>query len=333
MKNKIITSLNGMGTGLLATLVVGTIMRQIGTLLNLDMLLEIGGYAQVLMAAAIGVGVSYALNAKPLVMFAAIVTASMGAGAIQMIDGQMIMRIGEPAGAYISAVATTIIGNKLMGKTKVDIILVPMLSLLIGGMVAIFIAPILTDVTSIIGAFINQATELRPIYMGAIVAAIFCFIILSPLSSAALAVTLGLDGLAGGAAVAGCASSMIGFATMSFKDNGMNGLISQGIGTSKIQFGNAIKNPYIFLPTLVASLFIGPISTTVFQLECNSLGAGMGTSGLVGQIQTLAVMGTTAIPGIIVLHFLLPAIISLGVAKFLTHNGKIRPGDMKLPEN
>ena len=333
MKNKLILSLNGMGTGLLATLVVGTIMRQLGILLQFEMLLVIGGYAQVLMAAAIGVGVSHALDAKPLVMFASIVTATMGAGAIQGIDGMMILNIGEPAGAYVGAVAATLVGNKILGKTKIDIILVPMISLFIGGLAAIFISPFLAEVTRTIGNLINQATELSPIYMGMIIAATFCFIILSPLSSAALAVSLGLEGLAAGAAVAGCVSSMVGFAVISFKDNGYGGLISQGIGTSKIQFGNAVKNPYVFLPTFGASLIAGPVSTAVFHLESNSLGAGMGSSGLVGQIQTIAVMGTQAIPGIIITHFLIPSIISLGLVTILIRKGYIKTGDMKLPEN
>lgn len=333
MRNKLILSLNGMGTGLLATLVVGTIMEQIGTLLNLDILLEIGGFAKVLMAAAIGVGVTYALDAKPLVIFAGVVTAMIGAGAIFNLDGQITLRIGEPAGAYLAAVATAWIGKQIIGKTKVDIILVPMICLLLGGIVAVFIAPVLVYVTTAIGAFINHATDLRPLYMGAIISVTFCLVILSPLSSAALAVGLGLDGLAAGAAAVGCASSMVGFAIASYGDNGVGGLISQGIGTSKIQFGNAVKNPYIILPTVAASFIAGPASTALFKLECNSLGAGMGSSGFVGQIQTIVVMGTSAIPYIIIVHFLIPAMVSFIIGKWLMNKGYIRHNDMLLLVN
>ncbi len=205
MKNKLIDTLNGMGLGLLATLVVGTIMGQLGTLFHLSFFNEVGGFAKVLMAAAIGVGVSAALNAKPLVMFASIVTAMIGAGAIHLVEGQFVLNIGEPAGAYIAALITTYIGNKMMGKTKVDIILVPMLCLISGGLVGLFISPVIAQVTKMIGACINGATQLEPLYMGAIISVVMCLVILSPISSAALAISLGLDGLAGGAAVVGCA--------------------------------------------------------------------------------------------------------------------------------
>lgn len=245
MKSKLIGTLNGMGIGLLATLVVGTIMVQIGTLLNLSLLNEVGGFAKVLMAPAIGVGVALALHAKPLVIFASIVTAAIGAGAIHSIDGQIVLSIGEPAGAYVAALSTAWIGNRLIGKTKVDIILVPMICLMIGGVVGVFFSPVIAQVTKIIGTFINEATQLKPLYMGAIISLVMCLVILSPISSAALAVSLGLEGLAGGAAVVGCACSMVGFAVISYQENGVDGLLSQGIGTSKIQFANVVKNPYI----------------------------------------------------------------------------------------
>ena len=199
MKNKLIRTLNGMGTGLLATLVVGTIMVQIGTLLNLSLLNEVGGFAKVFMAAAIGVGVTYALNAKPLVIFASIVTATIGAGAMDSVDGQIVLSIGEPAGAYLAALTTAWVGNRVIGKTKVDIILVPMICLVIGGLVGVFVSPAMAQVTKMIGVFINEATQLKPLYMGAIVSVVMCLVILSPISSAALAVSLGLEGLAGGA--------------------------------------------------------------------------------------------------------------------------------------
>lgn len=333
MKNKLIRTLNGMGTGLLATLVVGTIMVQIGTLLNLSLLNEVGGFAKVFMAAAIGVGVTYALNAKPLVIFASIVTATIGAGAMDSVDGQIVLSIGEPAGAYLAALTTAWVGNRVIGKTKVDIILVPMICLVIGGLVGVFVSPAMAQVTKMIGVFINEATQLKPLYMGAIVSVVMCLVILSPISSAALAVSLGLEGLAGGAAVVGCACSMVGFAVISYRGNGINGLLSQGIGTSKLQFANAVKNPYIVVPTMVASLLCGMLSTTLFEIECNSLGAGMGSSGFVGQIQTIAVMGPHVIPALVILHFILPAVFSLVVSKVMHQKGLIEQADLKLSLN
>ena len=333
MKSKLIGTLNGMGIGLLATLVVGTIMVQIGTLLNFSLLNEVGGFAKVLMAPAIGVGVALELHAKPLVIFASIVTAAIGAGAIHSIDGQIVLSIGEPAGAYVAALSTAWIGNRLIGKTKVDIILVPMICLMIGGVVGVFFSPVIAQVTKIIGTFINEATQLKPLYMGAIISVVMCLVILSPISSAALAVSLGLEGLAGGAAVVGCACSMVGFAVISYQENGVDGLLSQGIGTSKIQFANVVKNPYIVVPTMVASLICGMLSTTLFKMECNSLGAGMGTSGLVGQIQTVSVMGVRVIPALIILHFLLPTLISLVVSNVMHKKGLIKQSDLKLSLN
>lgn len=330
MRNQLIKTLNGMGTGLLATLVVGTILIQMGTLFNVSFLKQLGEFAKVLMAPAIGVGVGVALQVKPLILFSCLVTAAIGAGAIQSIEGQMVLSIGEPVGAYLTSLFTAYIGQRLIGKTKVDIILVPMSCLIVGGLIGIFFSPVMTQVTKMIGMFINEATQLQPLYMGAIISVVMCLVILSPISSAALAVALGLEGLAGGSAVVGCACSMVGFAVISYHENGIDGLLSQGIGTSKIQFGNAVKNPYIIIPTLVASFICGMLSTTFFKMECNRLGAGMGTSGLVGQIQTISVMGTQAIPSVIILHFILPALISLISVRILHKKGFIKLGDLKL---
>lgn len=330
MKNKWITSLNGMGIGLLSTLVVGTIMVQLGSLFELDLLIKVGNIAKVLMAAAIGAGVSHALNAKPIIIFSAIVTACIGGGAIQTLDGEMVLKIGEPAGAYIAALLTTWMGLKIHGKTKMDIILVPMLCIVFGGIIGEFVSPLVTEITQSIGGLINYATELKPLYMGALISAIMCLVILSPVSSAALAVGLGLNGLAAGAAVIGCACSMIGFAVCSYPVNGVSGLISLGLGTSKIQFGNAINNPHIITPTLMASIIVGMIGTMVFKMECNSLGAGMGTSGLVGPIQTIAVMGSEGCLGVILCHFILPALISWIVSRLMVSKGYIQHADMIL---
>ncbi|MGL4374502.1 MAG: PTS sugar transporter subunit IIC, partial [Turicibacter sp.] len=254
MKSKLIKSLNGMGLGLLATLVVGTILVQLGHLFNFELFIMIGGVAKVFMSAAIGAGVASSLGSPSLIIFACLVTASIGGGSVQIIDGQMLLTVGDPAGAYVAALVTCIIGQQIVGKTIVDIILVPMICIIIGGLTGVFISPIIGQLTGIIGQLINYGTELQPILMGAIVALIMSGVILSPISSAALATSLGLSGLAAGAAVVGCTASMVGFAVASYSDNGIQGLLSQGLGTSKIQFGNAINNPYIIIPPSVASL-------------------------------------------------------------------------------
>jgi len=333
MGKKLIDALDAMGMGVLATLIVGTILRQIATLMGDagDLLFTVGSYAQGLMAVGVGVGVATALGAKPTVIYATVVTSMMGAGAIRLVDGSLALSIGDPAGAFITALATVVLGNLIAGRTKIDILLVPGVCLIFGALVAVTVAPIVTQVTGWIGMAVNTATTMHPLLMGMIVATIFCFILLSPLSSSALAIGLGLSGIAAGAALAGTASCMVGFALISYKDNGIGGLISQGIGTAKIQFGNFMKNPAIFIPAFMAALVTGPLATVVFQMETNSLGAGMGTSGLVGQIQTLYVMGSGALWMIILVQVVIPAVISLVVWKFLRKKRLIKDGDMTLP--
>jgi len=329
-----IDALDSMGMGVLATLIVGTILRQLATLLgdNFSLLFTIGTYAQVFMAVGVAIGAAHALKAKPVVLYATVVTSMMGAGAFNIIDGVVTLRVGDPAAAFVTAFVTVIVGSLIAGKTKLDIMVTPIVALIAGGLVAIYIAPHITRLTSWIGYAVTAATDMHPLFMGIIIAIIFCFIILSPLSSSALAIGLGISGLAAGAALAGTAASMVGFAVISFRDNGIGGLISQGIGTSKIQFGNFCKNPAIFLPTMIAAAITGPLSTVVFGIQTNSLGAGMGTSGLVGQIQTVYVMGTSAIWMIVLVQVIIPIAISWVIWKFLRRQNWIKNGDMTLPQ-
>lgn len=331
IKDNLVKSLNGMGIGLFATLVVGTILSQIGTLAHWDLLVQLGTTAKVLMGGAIGAGVAYSLGAPPLVIFSCIVTGSIGAGAVQVVDANTIIKVGDPAGAYAASLITALAGKKIAGRTKVDIILVPIVCILIGGITGTFISPVVTQFTSGIGYIINRATELQPLYMGAIVSTVMGLVLVSPISSAALAASLGLSGLAAGAAVVGTSCQMIGFAVGSYKENGIEGIIAQGLGTAKIQFGNIVRNPLIAVPSTLASFILGMVSTTVFKMTANKIGAGMGTSGLVGQIQTIAEMGSGSIVKIIILHFILPAVISFSAAYIMKKKGYIKDNDMVLP--
>jgi len=330
----LIRAIDSMGMAVLATLIVGTILRQIATLLGdgFEFLFTIGTYAQVMMAVGVAIGVSVALGVKHVVLYAAIVTSLMGAGAFSIIDGVVSLRVGDPAAAFVTSLVTVLIGSLIAGKTKLDIMVTPMVSLVTGGLFALFVAPYVTALTSWIGVLVTTATELHPIWMGMIVAVVFCFIILSLLSSSALAIGLGISGIAAGAALAGTSASMVGCAVISFKDNGIGGLISQGIGSSKIQFGNFVKNQAIFLPTMLASIIVGPLSTVIFRIETNSLGAGMGTSGLVGQLQTVYVMGSGALWRMVLVQVIIPILISLLIWKILKKMGWIKDGDMVLPK-
>lgn len=330
MREYLTKTLNGMALGLFSSLIIGLILKQIGDLLGFEDVVLFGKIAQYMMGPAIGAGVAYSLGAPPLVIFASLITGAIGAGTVNIVEGVASLRIGDPVGAFVASLIAAEIGRLISGKTSIDIVLIPAIVILVGGFVGIFIAPILSSMMSSLGNFINKATELKPIPMGIIVAVSMGIILTLPISSAALSIALGLNGLAAGAALVGCCCQMVGFAVASYRENKIGGLISQGLGTSMLQVPNLIKNPLIWLPPIITSAILGPLSTTVFHMKTNSIGAGMGTSGLVGQISTIAVMGKSAMVSIIILHFVLPAVITLTISEFMRNKRYIRDGDMKL---
>ena len=228
-----------------------------------------------------------------------------------------------------------ICGRWIQGKTKLDIILVPIFTIMIGGAVGLLVGPPISNFMLALGEIINWAVDKQPIIMGILVSVLMGMILTLPISSAALAIILNLSGLAGGAATVGCCANMIGFAVASFKENGISGLISQGLGTSMLQVPNIMKKPIIWLPAIIASAILGPISTTVLHMTNNASGAGMGTAGLVGQFMTWQDMsgsedGVTLIIKIILLHFILPGLIAWVTSYFMRKKGLIKDGDMKL---
>ncbi|ABR46264.1 phosphotransferase system, EIIC [Alkaliphilus metalliredigens QYMF] len=331
-------ALNGMALGLFSSLIIGLILKQIGEILNITVLMEFGQIAQFLMGPAIGAGVAYAIGAPSLGIFASLITGAIGANTIFLTEvGAYGIKVGEPVGAFVAALIGAEIAKLIAGKTKVDIVLVPAVTIIVGGLAGNFIGPWVSAMMSGLGQLINNTTELHPIPMGIFVAILMGMILTLPISSAALAISLGLSGLAAGAAVVGCATQMVGFAVSSYKENGFGGLIAQGLGTSMLQVPNIIRNPLIWIPPIIASGILGPLATTLFQMENNSIGAGMGTSGLVGQFGTFAKMVTengnpasTVLIKMGILHFILPAIITLVIAKYMRQKGWIKPGDMKL---
>ncbi|MCL1787397.1 MAG: PTS sugar transporter subunit IIC, partial [Defluviitaleaceae bacterium] len=269
---------------------------------------------------AMGVAVAYGLKASPLVLFAAAAVGFAGNA------------LGGPAGAFIATIVGAEFGKIVSKETKVDIIVTPLVTLVTGIGMAMLVGTPISFAMDAIGGFIMWSTELMPALMGPVVAVIMGMLLTSPLSSAAIAITLGLEGIAAGAAVAGCAANMIGFAVSSYRENKLNGLISQGIGTSMLQFPNIMKNPRIWIPPIIASAVGGVISAAVFGMTNIPAGAGMGTSGLVGQFGALTAMGYT--PAVFIqiglVHFIMPAAISLAVSEYMRKKGWIKPGDMKL---
>ncbi len=341
-----IEGLSGMATGLFATLIIGTIIQQIGGLIPGaigDMLFVIGKVAASVTGAGIGCGVAVRFKESPLVIMSAATCGMMGAfaskilaGAV-LVDGNIVYAgPGEPLGAFIAAIAGIYMGKLVSGKTKVDIIITPLCSILTGSTVGLLFGPPISNAMTFIGEIINVSTQQQPFIMGILVSVLMGITLTLPISSAALGIILNLSGVAAGAATVGCCANMVGFAVASYRENKVNGLLAQGLGTSMLQIGNIMRKPIIWLPAIITSAILGPISTLVFHMTNNATGSGMGTAGLVGQITTFQTMTTEGIaPGvvlfnIILLHFVLPAVMSLGISEFMRKKGWIQEGDMKL---
>lgn len=330
VKNYIIKVLNGMALGLFSSLIIGLILKQIGTYTGWQELARFGQIAQYMMGPAIGAGVASSVGASPLGIFASIIAGAVGAGTVSFQDAGTMLAIGEPVGALLASLMGAEIGKLVQDRTKLNIILVPAATIIAGSLTGALLAPVVAKMMSAIGAFINLLTTLYPLPMGILVAVTMGMILTLPISSAAIAISLGLSGLAAGASTIGCSCQMIGFAVASFRENRWGGLVSQGLGTSMIQIPNIVKNVRIWIPPIIASAILGPVGTVLFKMENNRIGAGMGTSGLVGQFATLETMGWAGLPGILLLHFLFPALITLLVSEFMRRKGWIREGDMRL---
>ncbi|MBU9713728.1 PTS transporter subunit IIC [Evansella tamaricis] len=320
-----VDALSYMALGLFSSLIIGLIMQTAGRRIPIpyfSLLESVGTTAMGLYGPAIGVAVAYGLKAPRLVLFAAVISGAAGA------------QLGGPAGAFIAAILSTEIGKIVSQETKVDIIVTPFVTIITGVGTATLIGPIIADWVEGFGSVIMYSTTQQPFIMGILVAVLMGLALTAPISSAAIAIMLGLEGLAAGAATVGCASQMIGFATSSFRENGWSGFIALGIGTSMLQIANIMKNPVILIPPTVTAAILGPFATLVFQMENNYAGAGMGTSGLVGQIMTVETMGNsgTVFLSILVLHFLAPAILSLLFSEGMRKLGWIKFGDMKIEQ-
>lgn len=309
-----------MALGLFASLIIGLIIRTAGQQFNIEFLVSAGQVAMDMMGPAIGVAIAYGLKAPPLVMFASVAAGAFGAES------------GGPAGAYIAALLATEIGKLVSGSTKVDIIVTPLVTILTGFFAAEYLGVFIDQGLVVFGELVNWSVEQNPFWMGVLVAALMGMALTAPISSAAIAIMIGLEGLAAGAATVGCSAQMIGFAVSSYRENGMGGLIAQGIGTSMLQIANVIKNPMILIPPTLSGALLAPFATMLFQLQNNPEGAGMGTAGLVGQIFTFTTMGFSwEILGYVVfLHFIGPAISCLVISEYLRKKKLIQFGDMKL---
>ena len=330
-----IDAMGAMAQGLFASLLIGTIIKTLGQQLNVQFLIDAGNFAQQVAGPAMAVSIGAALSAPQLVLYSLIAVGM----AANKLGGA-----GGPLAVYFITIVASECGKIVSKETKVDILVTPAVTILVGVGLSVLCAPTVGAAASSVGDFIKWATNLQPLLMGILVSVVVGMALTLPISSAAICAALSLTGLAGGAAVAGCCAQMVGFAVMSFRENGVGGLVSQGLGTSMLQMPNIIRNPRVWIPPTLASAITGPIATCLFHLEMNgpAVSSGMGTCGLVGQIGVYTgwlndiAAGTKAaiVPmdwvGLILICFVLPAVLTLLFAFFLRKWGWIKDGDLKL---
>lgn len=335
-----IDGLSGMALGLFSTLIIGTIIAQIGGLIGGtvgDYLIAISNVAKTLTGAGIGVGVACKFKQGPLVTVSAAVAGMIGAfPTVHNMEAFALGKPGEPLGAFIAAIVAIKIGKLVAGKTKVDIIITPLVSILPGAAVGFIVGPPITAFMAWLGALVNINVEAHPIVGGILVSVLMGMILTLPISSAAIGVAMSISGLAAGAATIGCCCNMVGFAVASYRENKVGGLIAQGVGTSMLQVPNIVKKPIIWLPAIISSAILGPIGSAVFGMTSTPVGSGMGSAGFVGQFaafETMTAGGTgagMAVLLIVIMHFVLPAALTLLVSEFMRKKGFIAQGDMAL---
>ena len=335
-----IDALGAMAQGLFCSLLIGTIIRTLGAQIGVSFLVDIGSYAMAVSGPAMAVAIGYALQAPPMVLFslAAVGWASNAEGGA-----------GGPLAVLIIAIIAAEFGKAVSKETKIDLLVTPAVTIIIGVALAKLIAPPIGTAASAFGIIIDNATKLQPFWMGIAVSVLVGIALTLPISSAAICSVLQLTGLAGGAAVAGCCAQMVGFAVMSFRENRWGGLVSQGLGTSMLQMPNIIRNPKIWIPPILASAITGPMATCIFHLEMNgaAINSGMGTCGLCGQIgvwtgwvspsaEAVAKGAATITPGgfdwlgLIMISFILPAVLCPLLNGICRKLGWVRDGDLKL---
>lgn len=340
-----IDALGAMAQGLFCSLLIGTIVKTLGQQLGIPFLIEMGGFASTMSGPAMAVAIGYALQAPPLVLFS-LATVGHAANALGSTTLSGTSGAGGPLAVLLIAIVAAECGKAVSKETKVDILVTPLVTILSGTALAVLVAPAIGTAASSVGIFIKWATVLQPFWMGILVSVVMGIALTLPISSAAICAALGLTGLAGGAAVAGCCAQMVGFAVLSFPENRWSGLVSQGLGTSMLQMGNIVKNLKIWIPPILASAITGPIATCLFQFQMNDpaggVASGMGTCGMVGPIgvyagwvNDVAIGEKAGITGMdwlamVLICIILPAAFSWLLGLVCRRLGWIRKGDLKL---
>ena len=340
-----IDALGAMAQGLFCSLLIGTIVKTLGQQLGISFLVDAGAYCSAMSGPAMAVAIGYALQAPPLVLFS-LATVGYAANSLGSTTLSGSAGAGGPLAVLLIAIVAAELGKAVSKETKIDILVTPLVTILSGVALAAWVAPAIGTAASSVGEFVEWATVLQPFWMGIFVSVSIGVALTLPISSAAICAALGLTGLAGGAAVAGCCAQMVGFAVLSFRENRWGGLISQGLGTSMLQMGNIVKNPKVWIPVIAASAVTGPIATCLFHFQMNDpsggVASGMGTCGMVGPIgvyagwvHDVANGAKAAITGIdwfamAMICFILPAVLTWVFGIFCRKLGWIREGDLKL---
>lgn len=321
----VIDALSHMAMGLFCSLIIGLIIKQIASIDALAFLMDVATFMMQPLVVGASIGLAIALGLKRDLL---VTISGVGVGALGY-------QFGGPVGAYLAAIVGVEVASLVSKRTPVDIIITPLVAIIVGGIFAKYCCAPINEWMMSLGDIITRATMLNPFIMGIVVSVMVGCILTLPISSAALCITIGISGLAAGAATAGCCAQMVGFAVISYKDNGIGGLISQGLGTSMLQIGNIMRKPIIWLAPTLASAILGPVSTLWLQMTNNAAGAGMGTSGLVGPIGCWDTMAATTnhtilLAEIVGLYFIAPAILSLFFHHIMLRLGWVKPGDMAL---
>lgn len=339
-----IDGLSGMAYGLFSTLIIGTIIEQIGNIIGDNVigtyLIAMASVAKTITGAGIGVGVAVKLKASPLTAISAAVAGMVGAFPNLANEAFVLGKPGEPLGAFVAAYVAIEIGRLISGKTKLEIILTPLCCILAGATAGYLVGPYISAAMKWVGELVNINVDKSPIIGGMLISVIMGILLTLPISSAAIGISMGISGLAAGAATVGCCCNMIGFAVISYRENKMGGLVAQGIGTSMLQMPNIVRKPIIWLPSIISSAILGPISSAVLKMVSTPVGSGMGTAGLVGQVAAYGAMTTgdgavstaVAIVEIVAMHVVLPAVVSLAVAEGMRKLGLIKKDDLKLQD-
>ena len=340
-----IDALGAMAQGLFCSLLIGTIVKTMGQQFGIPFLVDVGTYCSAMSGPAMALAIGYALQAPPLVLFS-LATVGYAANALGSTTLSGAAGAGGPLAVLFIAIIAAECGKAVSKETKVDILVTPLVTILVGVILSTLIAPAIGTAASAIGDLVEYATELRPFWMGIFVSVVIGVALTLPISSAAICAGIGLSGLAGGAAVAGCCAQMVGFAVLSFRENRWGGLVSQGLGTSMLQMGNIVRNPKIWIPATLASAITGPIATCIFRFQMNDpvggVASGMGTCGLVGPIGVYAgwvndvATGVKAAItgfdwlGMVLICFILPAVLAWVIGAVCRKIGWIKEGDLKL---